>query len=168
MTVRYQAPNSGVTMLLLVNGRRYPLTFRKTGEVWTEVAKDVELEEGENAVILKFATTASPVFVDCIKIDRTDAQVYNFEDDEAAATATDPAATMLTVKDGEAGVVAIESDGTKNHALHAYTAGLTGMGQAILDMFPRDATDYSVSWKQIDAWRLFVQDGRTEGQRKYD
>ena len=24
------------------------------------------------------------------------------------------------------------------------------MGQAILDMFPRDATDYSVSWKQID------------------
>lgn len=150
MTVRYQALTSGVTMQLLVNGRRYPLTFRKTGEVWTEVAKDVELEEGENAVILKFATTASPVFVDCIKIDRTDAQVYNFEDDEAAATATDPAATMLTVKDGEAGVVAIESDGTKNHALHAYTAGLAGMGQAILDMFPRDATDYSVSWKQID------------------
>ena len=100
-------------MQLLVNGRRYPLTFRKTGEVWTEVAKDVELEEGENAVILKFATTASPVFVDCIKIDRTDAQVYNFEDDEAATTATDPAATMLTVKDGEAGVVAIESGGTK-------------------------------------------------------
>ena len=150
MTVRYQAPTSGVTMQLLVNGRRYPFTFRKTGEVWTEVAKDVELEEGENAVILKFATTASPVFVDCIKIDRTDAQVYNFEDDEAATTATDPAATMLTVKDGEAGVVAIESDGTKNHALHAYTAGLAGMGQAILDMFPRDATDYTVSWKQID------------------
>ena len=90
------------------------------------------------------------MFVDCIKIDRTDAQVYNFEDDEAATTATDPAATMLTVKDGEAGVVAIESDGTKNHALHAYTAGLAGMGQAILDMFPRDATDYTVSWKQID------------------
>ena len=42
MTVRYQAPTSGVTMQLLVNGRRYPLTFRKTGEVWTEVAEDVE------------------------------------------------------------------------------------------------------------------------------
>ena len=37
-----------------------------------------------------------------------------------------------------------------NQALHAYAAGSDGMGQAILDLFPRDAVDYSVSWHQLE------------------
>ena len=58
----------------------------------------------------------------------------------------EPAASMLTLAGGEAGVVTQEG----NQALHAYAAGSDGMGQAILDLFPRDAVDYSVSWHQLE------------------
>ena len=43
-------------------------------------------------------------------------------------------------------MVAIED----NQALHAYAAGTDGMGQALLELFPRDAVDYSVSWHQLE------------------
>ena len=86
------------------------------------------------------------MLIDCIKIDRGNAYVYDFEDDEAGTSATEPAASMLTLAGGEAGVVTQEG----NQALHAYAAGSDGMGQAILDLFPRDAVDYSVSWHQLE------------------
>lgn len=147
ITVRYQGPSSGATMQMLVNGSRYPISFKKTGDVWTEVSKEVSLKAGANIVVLKYATTATNVLIDCIKIDCADANVYNFENDEAATTATTPAAAMLTVVAGEAGVIET-TDG--NQALHAYAAGDGVMGQATLDMFPLDGVDYTVSWKQIE------------------
>ena len=146
ISVRYQVPNGSARMYLIVNGKRNSLTMRATNGVWAETSVEAELEAGENEVELKFVSTPVNVLVDCIKINRDNAYVYDFEDDKSGTSATDPAAEMLTLMGGEAGVVAIED----NQALHAYAAGTDGMGQALLELFPRDAVDYSVSWHQLE------------------
>lgn len=144
--VRYQVPNGNARMYLIVNGKRNSLTMRATNGAWEETSVEAELEAGENEVELKFVSAPVNVVVDCIKINRDNAYVYDFEDDKPGTSATDPAAEMLTLMGGEAGVVAIED----NQALHAYAAGTDGMGQVLLDLFPRDAVDYSVSWHQLE------------------
>lgn len=146
ISVRYQIQNGNARMYLIVNGKRNSLTMRATNGVWEEASVEAELEAGENEVELKFVSAPVNVVVDCIKIKRDNAYVYDFEDDKPGTSATDPAAEMLTLIEGEAGVVAIED----NQALHAYTAGADGMGQALLELFPRDAVDYSVSWHQLE------------------
>ena len=115
--------------------------MRATNGVWAETSVEAELEAGENEVEVKFVSPPVHGLVDCIKINRDNAYVYDFEDDKSGTSATDPAAEMLTLMGGEAGVVAIED----NQALHAYAAGTDGMGQALVEVFPRDAVDYSVS-----------------------
>ncbi len=135
ITVRYQAPTQGVSMLLYTNSTRNVLAFRQTSGAWAEVSKEVELQAGTNVVRLSFSSSAVNVLVDCIKISRGDANVYTFEDDEAPGDAA-----MITLVSGEASVAA--SDG--GNVLQGGSAG----GEALLDLFPRDATDYSVSWYQ--------------------
>ena len=151
-----------------VNGKRQFLNLRSTGDAWAETSVETELNAGTNEVELKFATAAANVLIDCIKIDRGNAYVYDFEDDEAGTSATEPAASMLTLAGGEAGVVTQEG----NQALHAYAAGSDGMGQAILDLFPRDAVDYSVSWHQLEGDAGMLLRGgylfRTQGFCSYD
>ena len=146
ITVRYLLPSGSLRLQMNVNGKRQFLNLRSTGDAWAETSVETELNAGTNEVELKFATAAANVLIDCIKIDRGNAYVYDFEDDEAGTSATEPAASMLTLAGGEAGVVTQEG----NQALHAYAAGSDGMGQAILDLFPRDAVDYSVSWHQLE------------------
>lgn len=130
-------------MQMLVNGKRNALSCKKTGEVWAEVTKAVTLKEGANSVVIKYASTINNVFLDCIKVSRADANVYTFEDDTAGEAATTPAATLLTALSGEAGVMA-EASG--NHALRTYSA----QGEALLEMFRSDATDYSVTWQLLE------------------
>ena len=135
ISVRYQTPQTA-RMYLIANGNRQAMTFRSTGNGWQEMAVEAELKAGANEVELRFASSAVNVAVDCMKISCGNAKVYDFEHD----TAGSPAA-MMTLLSGEAGVVAVEG----GQALQA-TAG----GQAILDLFPVDATDYSVSWKLLE------------------
>lgn len=145
LVVRYMAPAVGATMQVQVNGRRYPMSFVKTGEVWKEISKEVDLQAGANVVVLKFASTAANILVDCIKLDREDANVYTFEDDPVASGLSDSPAAMLTLLSGQAGVVA---DGTGNHVLQTDIPAGGMMGHALLELFPADGTDYSVSWLQ--------------------
>ena len=96
ISVRYQIPNGSARMYLIVNGKRNSLTMRATNGVWAETSVEAELEAGENEVELKFVSTPVNVLVDCIKINRDNAYVYDFEDDKSGTSATDPAAEMLT------------------------------------------------------------------------
>lgn len=148
LTVRYLLTSGNVRMQLNVNNKRQFLNLGSKGNAWAEMSVETELNAGANKVELKFVPSAAPanVLIDCIKIDRANAYVYDFEDDAAGTSATEPAAAMLTLAGGEAGVVAIE----EGQALHAYSAESGGMGQAVLDLFPRDAVDYSVSWHQLE------------------
>lgn len=146
MTVRYMAPTAGATLQMQVNGRRYPVSCGKT-DVWTEISKEVELQAGANAVVLKFAATAANVLIDCIRIDREDAAVYTFEDDPLTSGPSGSPAAMLTLLAGQAGVAA---DAEGHHVLQTYVPSDGRTGQALLDLYPVDGTDYSVSWQQTD------------------
>lgn len=84
ISVRYQVPNGSARMYLIVNGKRNSLTMRATNGVWAETSVEAELEAGENEVELKFVSTPVNVLVDCIKINRDNAYVYDFEDDKPA------------------------------------------------------------------------------------
>ena len=147
VAVRYLLPSGSLRLQLNVNGsKRHFLSLRPTANAWAEASVETELDAGANKVELKFGTSAMNVMIDCIKINRGNACCYDFEDDEAGESATEPAAAMLTLTGGKAGVVALEG----NKALRAYSDGPDGKGQAILDLFPRDAVDYSVSWHQLE------------------
>ena len=149
LSVRYQAPDGGVSMGLYINGSRKIMSFRPTQGEWMETSTTVDLNAGMNTVQLRFTSIATNILIDCIKIDRADANVYTFEEDEATTAATDPAAQMVSVIDGTAGVVTLSGDEGDGQAFHAYTSGDGCMGQAVLDLYQHNATDYSVSWKQV-------------------
>ena len=135
VTVRYQAPQT-VRLQMSVNGKRSFLTLRNTDEQWAEVSAEAEMNAGANELELKFATAAVNVLIDCVKINSGNAQVYDFESDAVAAS---PA--MVTLCEGEAAVAA--ADG--GHVLRSASAG-----EAVLDLFPADGTDYGVAWRQVE------------------
>lgn len=53
--------------------------MRATNGVWAETSVEAELEAGENEVELKFVSTPVNVLVDCIKINRDNAYVYDLK-----------------------------------------------------------------------------------------
>ena len=134
ITMRYQTGgNSRIRMS--VAGATKTLNCSNTNGKWVETSTTAELEAGANEIEIRYAAVTSNTLIDCIKVSNNNAQVYDFEYDEAGS----PAA-LLTLTEGEATVVAVEG----GQALQSAAAG-----RATLDLFPVDGTDYGVSWKQV-------------------
>ena len=134
ITMRYQTGgNSRIRMS--VAGATKTLNCSNTNGEWVETSTTAELEAGANEIEIRYAAVTSSTLIDCIKVSNSNAQVYDFEYDEAGS----PAA-LLTLVEGEASVVAIDG----GQALQSSAAG-----RASLDLFPVDGTDYGVSWKQV-------------------
>lgn len=152
LKTRYQVTGMPVTNIdLYVNGEKVasPRFIKTTG--WGVQVETINLRAGKNIIEFKASRNGSSnIFFDNIIIEDTNTGVYDFSNDEAATVATTPAAQLITVQSGTAGVVAYtDAAGQTDNCFKAYTAGAVhATGVADLDMFPVDATDYSVVWKE--------------------
>ncbi|WP_281336461.1 glycoside hydrolase family 98 domain-containing protein [Flavobacterium eburneipallidum] len=156
LNIRYAAPNSAITNIdLYVNGTKVATPiFSETNDAstWAIVSQNIELNEGDNEIKLQANSSGSYViYFDNITFSQNENNgIYNFTDDVVTTTATTPPANLITIKSGSAGVVS-HTDANSNitNAFKAYSVGATnGTGVADLNMFPTDATDYSVTWKE--------------------
>lgn len=160
LKIRYQAPSASTTMVAYINKSRIPVQMRKSGEVWSEVSKEIKLTKGQNVFRLKFSSSAQNVFIDCVKIIDTAARCYTFTNDEVTTTATTPAAQQTTLMSGEAGVIGTNA----GNALHGYSDN----GVIRLDMFSSLAENYCVQWRPVEGTAgvvlrggyLFLTDGQ--------
>ncbi|MEI6945645.1 cellulose binding domain-containing protein [Paraflavisolibacter sp. H34] len=80
-------------------------------------------------------------------------RAYDFTQDAAATAATTPPATDITVASGNnatAGVISYtDAAGNTGNRFRAYSGGnRNATGIVDLNLFPSDAADYSVTWKQ--------------------
>lgn len=83
-------------------------------------------------------------------------KVYTFTNDVASTSAQTPPAADITVAPSNgatAGVVSYtDSNGNTSNYLKAYSGGVRNATAALnLDMFPSNAPDYAVTWKQVIA-----------------
>ena len=155
--IRYSAATANVSSInLFVNGVRVatPL-FEKTPSKsdWATYTRQVQLKQGANSIMLTSLSTVSSrdIIFDYISVSSGNAStVYNFESDVAGTAAQNPAAQFVKVKSGTAGVVTYSSGTeTTGKGLRAYSNGtLNGTGLADLELFPTEATDYHVIWKE--------------------
>lgn len=166
LITRYSVASADVNSLdLYVNGVKVatPL-FAKTGNEssWNYVYQNIHLNAGKNVIIYKANKSATAsLLIDNIVISEEQSNgVYHFQYDDAGATATSPAAELVSVLSGSAGVIAhTAADGVSNHRFKAYSVGSTfNTGVANLDMFGNDKSDYSIVWKEYQ--------GTTSGARK--
>lgn len=79
--------------------------------------------------------------------------LYDFTKDVATTNATNPPALDVSVgigNDATAGVISLtDTKGTTSNVFHPYTSGQkNGSGVMNLNLFPKDASDYSITWKQ--------------------
>lgn len=156
LNIRYSAPNAAVANIdLYVNGIKVATPiFSKTADAstWGIVSQNINLNEGDNEIKLQANSIgASTFYFDNITFSQNENNgIYNFTDDVATSSATTPPANLITLKSGSAGVVShTDANSNTTNAFKAYSVGLiNGTGVADLDMFPTDATDYSVTWKE--------------------
>jgi hypothetical protein len=153
LITRYVVTGSDANSLdLYVNGVKVatPL-FTKTATIsnWANNVQTVELKQGGNEIKFQ-ASKSSPtsLFFDNIIVSQDENNgIYHFEGDKAEVAATNPPAELVTIKSGSAGVVAHLG----NNKLKAYSTGsLNNTSVADLNMFPAEALDYSIVWKQAN------------------
>ncbi|MDI3320864.1 glycoside hydrolase family 98 domain-containing protein [Pinibacter soli] len=116
----------------------------------------VRLKSGLSSGIFKAAVTATDgenVVNISVSGSVTLQKIYSFTDDVAGIAPTDPPAANITTgtsNGATAGVVSrTDLSGTSNY-LKAYSGGARNATGALnLDLFPTDASNYSVSWKQV-------------------
>lgn len=116
----------------------------------------VRLKAGLSSNIFKATVTATDgenVINVSVSGSVTLQKVYTFTDDVAGTAQTDPPATNITIgtaNGATAGVVShTDLSGTSNY-LKAYSGGARNATGALnLNLFPNDAVNYSVSWKQV-------------------
>lgn len=154
LRLRYAAPEGAVrTVSIYVNGARVTtmnLTKSKAGEYWKEFNRKVKLKAGRNEI--RFSATSAGtynLYLDNMVIEAVEnARRYDFTGDVATTEATNPVAEMITLCSGAAGVVKYtDAAGIGDNALTGYASADAGVGAADLDLFPIDASDYSVVWK---------------------
>lgn len=152
--LRYAAPEGAVrTVSIYVNGARVTtmnLTKSKTGEYWKEFTRKIKLKAGRNEIRFSAASAGTyNLYLDNMVIEAVDnARCYDFTGDVATTEAADPAAEMVTLCSGAAGVVQyLDAAGTVDNALTGYASPDAGVGAADLDLFPIDASDYGIVWK---------------------
>jgi hypothetical protein len=156
LNIRYSASGGNVNSVdLYVNGVKVVTpSFTKTATEsnWNINTQMIELNAGSNEIMLKASITGTyNINFDNIVISQGSSNgVYNFENDIATTNATTPAAELVTVKSGTAGVVSYtDANGYTSNCIKSYSGGtINGTGIADLDMFPQSATDYYVVWKE--------------------
>lgn len=90
-----------------------------------------------------------------LKGEVTQTTVYNFTNDAATTTAANPPANNITIGAGNgatAGVVSFtDANSNTSNYLKIYGTGASSNATGVLDLnlFPTNAVDYSVTWKQV-------------------
>lgn len=157
LDIRYTAPTTGISTIdLYVNGVKVATpVFAKTSDIstWGVVSQNVQLNEGNNEIkLVANSTGAATIYFDNIKFSENQNNgVYNFTNDVATTSASNPPANLISIKSGSAGVVSTtDSNSNTSNTFKTYSVGSTnGTGVADLDLFQNNAKDYSVTWKEI-------------------
>ena len=154
--IKYSAASGNVNHIqLYVNNIMKAMpTFSKTSSTseWSVCRVKVELKAGKNLFMLKASRTGSyDILFDNIVINRDDNGMYNFQNDIANTNATIPAAELIKVICGSAGVVNYAySNNETDKALKTYSTGeINKTGVADLELFPQTSSDHYVIWKEI-------------------
>ncbi len=151
--IRYNVASDLNTIDLYINGAKVSTpVFTATNGYWAVNTQSIKLNAGNNTIALTANETgSSDIYFDNIVLTPAgNAGVYDFTNDVATTTASTQAAELITVKSGTAGVVSYTgTDKVTSNAFKSYSVGNTNAtGVADLDMFPSDAINYSVVWKE--------------------
>ncbi len=158
--IRYAAASSNVSGIeIYVNGIKAATPiFAKTASqsTWSEYTLPVYLKPGGNSVIISSSKSviSKDIIFDYISVNQGYAStIYDFEYDDVSTEAQTPAAQFVSVLSGTAGVVTYTNNASKtSNGIKAYTTGaVNGTGVASLDLFPTEASDYHVIWKENNA-----------------
>jgi len=155
LLTRYSTSGSDVnTIDLYVNGSKVatPL-FAGTSNtsVWKLNTQLVSLNAGKNVIEFTANATGKDIVFDNIVVTQgQEGNIYNFSADAATTAASSPAAQLITVQSGSAGVVAYTDANNKtSNCFKTYSVGAAnGSGVADLEMFHSDAKDYTIIWKE--------------------
>ena len=156
LKTKYSVTGSNIQSIdLYVNGEKVVTpVFAKTSTYsdWGINTQLIDLNAGKNVIEFKSNSSRSDKFYidNIVATQDSNNGVYHFENDVATSAASTPAAELISVQSGSAGVVAYTSANSKTtNCFKSYTVGETnGTGVANLDMFPSDATDYTITWKE--------------------
>lgn len=154
LRLRYAAPEGAVrTVNIYVNGARVTtmnLTKSKDGEFWKEFTRKIKLKAGRNEIRFSASSAGTyNLYLDNMVVEAVDnARRYDFAGDVATTAPGNPAAEMVSLCSGAAGVVKyVDAAGVGDNAITGYESDASGVGAADLDLFPVDAVDYSIVWK---------------------
>jgi len=153
LRTRYSGSEGDVTSIdLLVNGVKIVTpTFTKTttDSTWMVNTQTVNLKAGANTITYTANTTGSyDIYFDNIIIASSGNTIYDFSNDIAKNTASNPPAEMIGIRSGSAGVVSYNTGNATSNVFKAYTSGyLSKTGVVDLNLFPANA-NYSVTWKE--------------------
>jgi hypothetical protein len=152
LKIKYAASAGNVNMKLIVNGVTKIIQFSQTAteSTWAYNTQSINLNSGNNVIMLTSSGSANYINFDHIIIERDDNALYNFTNDVAKTTASTPAAQVLTVQSGSAGVVSnTDSKNLTSNCIKSYSAGATnGTGVADLDLFSTSEVNSTVQWKE--------------------
>lgn len=151
--IKYAASTGSPTIRLTVNGAKGNLVFAKTAtdSDWAYKTQTIQLNAGKNLIMLSSIGSLTPINFDHIVLERDDNGVYNFNNDIASVSATTPAAQVLNVQSGSAGVVSfIDANNATSNCLKSYSVGNTnGTGVADLNLFSTSDLNYTLQWKEF-------------------
>ena len=142
------------TIDLYVNGTKVVspnFTKPVTDSTWAINTQFVKLDSGTNVIQFNANSTGLyNIFFDNITVSSL---IYDFSCENTSTSATTPPAlniTMATGNNASAGVVSYtDADNATNNCFRAYSGGQRNRtGVVNLDLFPTNATDYSVTWKK--------------------
>ncbi len=156
LQIRYMVPLGDVNSLdLYVNDSKISTPiFVKTASNgdWGIYTQYITLQEGYNSIMLKANKGGSyTMALDNFVVSKDNAdRIYDFTSDEPTQSASVPAAQFVSVKSGSAGVVAYtDGNNQTSNCFKGYSAGSSnGTGVADLELFPANASDYYVVWKE--------------------
>lgn len=156
LDTKYATTANFNTIDLLVNGTKVATpVFASTGAIttWGVNSQYISLNAGTNTIVFSAnaAGASSNFVIDNIVLTKVSAaSTYDFTNDPASTSASTPAAELVSLRSGTAGVVSYTgSDNNTTNAFKPYTVGaVNGTGVADLDMFPPAAVDHSVVWKE--------------------
>ncbi|MCW3806957.1 glycoside hydrolase family 98 domain-containing protein [Plebeiibacterium marinum] len=156
LLTKYLASAGDVTTIdLYVNGTKVAtpnFTGTNSDSDWSVNAQKVTLNTGKNVIVFKANTsgTNNIVFDNIVVTQGEESNVYTFSGDIASTESSSPAAQLVTVQSGSAGVVAYTNANSEtSNCFKAYTVGTTNStAVADLDMFSSASSNYSIVWKE--------------------
>ncbi len=156
LLTKYSAAGGDVNSIdLYVNGAKLATPgFTKTNSDsdWSVNAQNVTLNSGKNVIVFKANTTGTNniVFDNIVVTQGEESNVYTFSGDVASTEASSPAAQLVTVQSGSAGVVSYTNANREtSNCFKAYSVGsINGTAVADLDMFSSASSNYSIVWKE--------------------